>query len=784
MDGSYSGYSNNFTNDEMQHSIGYYGLDGTQNDIPDIVNITDGNNVTDIDLTLRSVYVSNLLSTTPENGETNVPTRGAGLSLTFNLPVIWRLSGYDDYSGDFMPKPFKLEMAPDPYYEQALIPIYSDFGRTFTLNGALAENTYYSVLVSSETNRYGANWFDLFSKTIGPTVFGFTTGEALPATSISGSVKLPEKDVEFAVVRLLSRDPNIRYMTGTTDPDNTGMGSMNPDGSMMNGNPGRGMTDNIGPDSFRYAGPATQGFGLVDPESGQYSILAPNGTYWLFTAARIHNGMSSFENYSYYDPDGDGFADSVVVKDENISAIDMMFATPEIISFLGSVTGPGNRPVYNAQIKIYSANWKTEITADDHGRFNFKNVPDGEYTMEVYPPEGTNLMPKKFLTTIKYNSTVNMNIILSSSETHYEVDSTLSSYPIVIDNLIYKTNVLKWIDEIAVKLETGQIVGAVSLKNSFPITLYARADDPMTRAKDGFAPGDSIYFEAYNAWFDREIPAHADYREGDGMFGTGERSIVKLNIHVPAEGEKIDMRVHNPAVPVRTVFEDNSMLEVRFKSGRVAGAKVSMKNIGKHMPDDIPANNFLSNIAGYFQIEASVKEAFTATISFGYTDSMLISANIREDDLTIVYYDSARARWQVVTTEIDKENKIASAFTTHFSLWALTDKTLDIISGIEEEQGAADIPDMFTLKQNYPNPFNNETVFRFELPYLSDVRFVIYNLLGQEIKTLLNSNIPAGTHFAKWNGLNNNGVPVSSGVYLYQLRTENNIQTKKLLLLK
>jgi len=95
-----------------------------------------------------------------------------------------------------------------------------------------------------------------------------------------------------------------------------------------------------------------------------------------------------------------------------------------------------------------------------------------------------------------------------------------------------------------------------------------------------------------------------------------------------------------------------------------------------------------------------------------------------------------------------------------------------------------DNPKTFQLLQNFPNPFNPETEIRFQLPKTSNVDLTIYNTRGQVIRRLLSQSYTAGEHSIKWDGRDQNGDPVSSGVYLYQLRASNFRQVKKMTLLR
>ncbi len=94
------------------------------------------------------------------------------------------------------------------------------------------------------------------------------------------------------------------------------------------------------------------------------------------------------------------------------------------------------------------------------------------------------------------------------------------------------------------------------------------------------------------------------------------------------------------------------------------------------------------------------------------------------------------------------------------------------------------VAENFRLNQNYPNPFNPLTTISFELESGGSVTLVIYNTLGQKIKTILSKDVPAGIHQLRWDGTNSAGKRVPSGVYIYRLQTPEGVQTKKMLFLK
>ena len=94
------------------------------------------------------------------------------------------------------------------------------------------------------------------------------------------------------------------------------------------------------------------------------------------------------------------------------------------------------------------------------------------------------------------------------------------------------------------------------------------------------------------------------------------------------------------------------------------------------------------------------------------------------------------------------------------------------------------IPNQFALHQNHPNPFNPITTLRYDLPENGHVNITIYDMLGREVKTLVNTTQDAGFRSVIWDATNDYGKPVSAGVYLYKIQAGEFVQTKKMVLLK
>ena len=104
----------------------------------------------------------------------------------------------------------------------------------------------------------------------------------------------------------------------------------------------------------------------------------------------------------------------------------------------------------------------------------------------------------------------------------------------------------------------------------------------------------------------------------------------------------------------------------------------------------------------------------------------------------------------------------------------------NLILGLDYEN----TPKQYLLHHNYPNPFNPFTTLRYDLPEEAFVSITIYDMLGNEVKNLVSTNQSPGFKSIQWNSTNNQGEPVSAGVYLYSIEAGNFRQTKKMILLK
>lgn len=103
--------------------------------------------------------------------------------------------------------------------------------------------------------------------------------------------------------------------------------------------------------------------------------------------------------------------------------------------------------------------------------------------------------------------------------------------------------------------------------------------------------------------------------------------------------------------------------------------------------------------------------------------------------------------------------------------------------GIDDYDGST-LPTEYALAQNHPNPFNPSTSISFALPRASEVRLTVFNILGEEVRTLVNERLNAGVHQIAFDGRDNDHQELASGIYFYRIRTSDYTASKKMMLLK
>ena len=163
-----------------------------------------------------------------------------------------------------------------------------------------------------------------------------------------------------------------------------------------------------------------------------------------------------------------------------------------------------------------------------------------------------------------------------------------------------------------------------------------------------------------------------------------------------------------------------------------------------------------------------------------YKRGLLDNLGIDPENLGMYYLDEDGTMSQegITNVVVDSEANTITGNIPHFSDIAVAPK--GSTTAVEEDA----VPEAISLSQNVPNPFNPTTTIPFRISEASNVKLSIFNVIGQEIRSLENSYLNPGSYSIVWNGKDNAGNMVMSGVYFYRLRAGSHILTRKLMLLK
>ncbi|MCK4385237.1 MAG: T9SS type A sorting domain-containing protein, partial [candidate division Zixibacteria bacterium] len=185
---------------------------------------------------------------------------------------------------------------------------------------------------------------------------------------------------------------------------------------------------------------------------------------------------------------------------------------------------------------------------------------------------------------------------------------------------------------------------------------------------------------------------------------------------------------------------------------------------------------------------------FPMALVYNPQNNKIYCANLESDNVTII--DGAGDSVIATVTVGDAPCALAYDSTDNKIYCAnRNDKTVSVIAcspstGVEEDQETEVIPN-FSLTQNYPNPFNPTTQIpftvygsRFMVHSPIHTSLKVYNILGQKVRTLVDEPKRGGSHEVIWDGKDDHGKEVASGIYFYQLKAGDLTETKKMLLLK
>ncbi len=216
-----------------------------------------------------------------------------------------------------------------------------------------------------------------------------------------------------------------------------------------------------------------------------------------------------------------------------------------------------------------------------------------------------------------------------------------------------------------------------------------------------------------------------------------------------------------PTAPTLSTPEDNSVIVINNTNS--SDSTIFTWEASIDVDDDPVTYTAFIEITG---IDMEDEEGIIDTsLMLNHSVIIQISESLSLDEITLTWYVGA-------TDGIITELVYSDSFTVIFDLSNLAISNESII------------PEIFALRQNYPNPFNPVTTIAYDVPEMTSVRVDIYNILGQQVRTLINRSHEPGYYRIQWDGTNDYGKVLPTGMYIYSIQASGFTSVKKLVLMK
>jgi len=256
--------------------------------------------------------------------------------------------------------------------------------------------------------------------------------------------------------------------------------------------------------------------------------------------------------------------------------------------------------------------------------------------------------------------------------------------------------------------------------------------------------------------------------ENSGSFEVGPKGQESITIRCSAE-ELTDGR-HNGMIQITSNDPDTPVYEVPLVFDVNVGGLAPPQNLTAWSPDNTVFLNWQPPASGSPDAYQLYRSETSPVLP--ETNNFLATVNGN----TTTYHDTdpaldAGEQFYYAVTAVYAGNESPPC------------QEMAVVVKVVQEPATA-IPAEFSLEQNYPNPFNPATEIRFALPQVRHVSLRVYNVLGEGVRTLADRPYEAGRHRISWDGRDDVGKPVSSGIYLYQIQAGDFIDTRKMSLLR
>ena len=388
--------------------------------------------------------------------------------------------------------------------------------------------------------------------------------------------------------------------------------------------------------------------------------------------------------------------------------------------------------------------------------------------------------PSGYIVSVNSENIIESNIIINPSMGYCVICAAISildgSNCIIRNNFIFQ----------AYGDGYGAVVASESQYVSHNNTFVSNSVGYANLSSDGIVSNDIIYGSSNTVYLDESSTIQVSYSDIEGGW-EGEGNI------------DADPLFCNPDSGDYTLAENSPCVGTGEN-----GANMGAIGVGCGPHNFSPTDFSLTEPSNNSEIMIDASNVDNGSITFSWDESS--DAN---DDL-LMYLMSATSN-EIGNLDVDI---IATSFSVPYVdiIEALTDNnvtvatiewTVHVTDGIDTVEAdnapftvaidggyamstfsEALIPEVFALHQNYPNPFNPVTTLRYDLPENSYVNVTIYDMLGREIRTLVNTNQDAGYRSVIWNATNDYGKPVSAGVYFYRIQAGSFSKVQKMVLLK
>ncbi len=469
---------------------------------------------------------------------------------------------------------------------------------------------------------------------------------------------------------------------------------------------------------------STAGFRARTDSTGSYLIEdVPAGRY--IVAAKAEGFLTEF--YEEASAKGDA---TILTVGENVSLTNINFTLSTGGSMTGMVaTAEDSVPIPRALIQVFDSNSGRHVRAytDENGLYEVSGLPTGSYLVQAIA-EG---FFSEFYENARHRGDATRVPVVAPSATP-DIDFFLAPHTDRQGTIAGR--VLSDGDEAALP---GAVVIAVSPSRRIPHITFT---GPLGFYRLTDLPAGRYFVFAWSPGFVGEFYDDATrFKDADEVLVAGQQVTAGINFDLSP-------------VPRRGAYTIRGRIRRASDNGPAEGILVQARLNG-----EVEVNATTDADGSYVIAGLSAGEYLIEATGAGYNDGYF--GGTGANDAAAVMVGEGQ----------DADN-------------VDVDMTEDTVTDISPAD-AVEVPQSFSLEQNFPNPFNPETNIRYQLAQTTDVVLRIYNITGQEVRALVSEVQPAGDYQVKWDGTDELGRQVASGLYIYRLQAGNQFKTSRMMML-